>query len=346
MLPDAGRRNPQLIARLSELSTFLASTPGLDGDMYADLSGQPVDMRNEAAPALEPYRALDVSRLRLIVARVTGTLVLSSPRICTWPTMSLVLCCMAFPLLATSCLCARERASLKLLPWLACGMDLGFPTWSRLSCMPLIPTSLPKLSIARRGPIRIGRLLIDGVETGQKPDSVALVSLSRSALLGMLEVEPFRQTLLSAATDRKDFYHQLAVSQSKAASNALGPALPRTLVATAAFAAASLSQGRRAGLTREQRGDCLKEVPPNDLGVEVAACAHGNLLEEGGLLDPGSRLCSKKPLGGDREAQGVVIDDYFSVCVHDLEIVRGASLHFPPCPCQEGLCIPRPCWIK
>ena len=65
MLPDAGRRNPQLIARLSELSAFLASTPGLDGDMYADLSGQPVDMHNEAAPAFEPYRALDVSRLRL-----------------------------------------------------------------------------------------------------------------------------------------------------------------------------------------------------------------------------------------------------------------------------------------
>ena len=81
-------------------------------------------------------------------------------------------------------------------------------------------------------------------------------------MLGMLEVEPFRQTLLCTATDRKDFYHQLAVSQSKAASNALGPALPRTLFeSTAAFAAASLSQGRRAGLTREQRGDCLKEVP-------------------------------------------------------------------------------------
>ena len=166
-------------------------------------------------------------------------------------------------------------------------------------------------------------------------------------MLGMLEVEPFRQTLLCAATDRKDFYHQLAVSQSKAASNALGPALPRFLVeSTAAFAAASVSQGRRASLTREQRGDCLKEAPPDPirgsllfdkdhylvcfkavaqgdhLGVEVATCAHGNLLEEGGLLGPGSN----KPFKGDREAQGLVIDDYFSVCVHDL-----ASFEEPLC---------------
>ena len=48
-------------------------------------------------------------------------------------------------------------------------------------------------------------------------------------MLGMLEINPRRQTLLCAATDGKDFYHQLAVSRSKAASNALGPALPKSL---------------------------------------------------------------------------------------------------------------------
>ena len=56
-------------------------------------------------------------------------------------------------------------------------------------------------------------------------------------MLGMLEVDPLRQTVLCSATDRKDFYHQLAASRSKAASNALGPALPLSMVdATSAFA--------------------------------------------------------------------------------------------------------------
>ena len=56
LIPDAGRRNPQLVARLSELSAFLASVPGLAGDIYADHSGLQVAARNDAAPALEPYR--------------------------------------------------------------------------------------------------------------------------------------------------------------------------------------------------------------------------------------------------------------------------------------------------
>ena len=62
LLPDSGRRSPQLVARLSELSAFLSSTPGLASDMCADFSGHPVATRNDALPALEPYRSLDVSR--------------------------------------------------------------------------------------------------------------------------------------------------------------------------------------------------------------------------------------------------------------------------------------------
>ena len=45
--------NPQSLARLSELSDFLASTAGLAGDIYADHSGLLLATRNDAAPALE-----------------------------------------------------------------------------------------------------------------------------------------------------------------------------------------------------------------------------------------------------------------------------------------------------
>ena len=49
-------------------------------------------------------------------------------------------------------------------------------------------------------------------------------------MLGMLEVNPSAQSVYCAAADRKDFYHQLAASDSKAFSNMLGPALPRAAV--------------------------------------------------------------------------------------------------------------------
>ena len=163
-------------------------------------------------------------------------------------------------------------------------------------------------------------------------------------MLGMLELDPSRQTLLCSTTDRKDFYHQIAASCSKAASNALGPALPRSVVeSTSAFAAMMAEAEGRACLSREQRGDflkdssvdplrspllfekdhylvCFKAIAQGDhLGVEVATCAHGQLLEDGGLLGGDTRLCSKAPFKGFKEAQGLVIDDYFSVCVHDLK---------------------------
>ena len=68
---------------------------------------------------------------------------------------------------------------------------------------------------------------------------------------------------------------------------------------------------------------CFKAIAQGDhLGVEIATCAHGRLLEEGGLLGETSRICSNMPFKGCREAQGLVIDDYFSVCVHDLDDPR------------------------
>ena len=56
-LPDAGRRNPQLVARLCELVDSIA-TAILPGTLYV-----PVD--NTVQPALEPYRSLEVSRLKI-----------------------------------------------------------------------------------------------------------------------------------------------------------------------------------------------------------------------------------------------------------------------------------------
>ena len=64
-LSDSGRRNPQLIARLSELMSFLSAASAATGDTYADRSGTVVPMQNDAFPGLDPFKSLDVSRLKL-----------------------------------------------------------------------------------------------------------------------------------------------------------------------------------------------------------------------------------------------------------------------------------------
>ena len=64
---------------------------------------------------------------------------------------------------------------------------------------------------------------------------------------------------------------------------------------------------------------CFGAIAQGDhLGVEIGAAAHSALLEGDGLLAGANRLCSNLPFKGITCAQGLVIDDFFSVCVHDL----------------------------
>ena len=64
-LPNAGRRNPQLVTCLSEVSAFLTACPAVSGDAYADMLGTIVPPDNEASPTLETYHSLQVSRFKL-----------------------------------------------------------------------------------------------------------------------------------------------------------------------------------------------------------------------------------------------------------------------------------------
>ena len=65
---SAGRRFPQLIARLSELSSALTDL-GVQGNAYSHVfEGRPseVKVRNEVRDELVPYRSLDADRLKLV----------------------------------------------------------------------------------------------------------------------------------------------------------------------------------------------------------------------------------------------------------------------------------------
>ena len=63
---------------------------------------------------------------------------------------------------------------------------------------------------------------------------------------------------------------------------------------------------------------CFKSILQGDhLGVEIATQAHANLLMSTGLLRYESRMVSNRPLFSSREAQGLCIDDFFSLSVED-----------------------------
>ena len=337
-LADSGRRNPQLIARLSELTAFLSANQAVSGDAYADVSGTAVPTHNEVHPGLDPFRSLTVSRLHLSGRG-------------SWD---------PGPFLSDELYMAycEPRSLLHGLP----PPESFVPVWTRedpsevaalarlwdsLGLLRLAPSRarasqaylLSRAFNCYKAPDR-DRMIID--RRGQNYAECRLAGPSLfipvAPMLCMLEADPKRQAIYCAATDRKDFYHQLRAPPSRAAGNAIGPALPRSVVCKLDAFSSLLPP---CPLGRETRLDCFSDRPRPDLldpllfeadhylvcfaavaqgdqlGVEFGTAAHGCLLESGGLLDPSSRLCSNKAFKGVTGAQGLVIDDFFSVSVHD-----------------------------
>ena len=148
--------------------------------------------------------------------------------------------------------------------------------------------------------------------------------------------------LYISCTDRRDFYHQISVSESRARSNTLGPGVPKEMVEdTKAFAAFVLTQSRKRK-ARLQVGDDLDqfnlsvkdEVVPEEgkvwigfrsilqgdhAGVEICTEAHTSLLQQFGLLDRESRLVASRPLVSSTCLDGLVIDDYFCLSKEPLD---------------------------
>ena len=169
--------------------------------------------------------------------------------------------------------------------------------------------------------------------------------------LGVLEVDPTCESVVTCISDRRDFYHQLSVSRQRAATNKLWPPIPaRFLKDTTAFEKYMAEHGRNkkkadrtvggdrfADITRDQQPNvkldpkedmvfcCFNSVIQGDaLGVEIATQGHRGLLEEGGLLDPSEELVSSRPFAGHKALQGLVIDDFFSLSIEkDTEIKEG-----------------------
>ena len=161
--------------------------------------------------------------------------------------------------------------------------------------------------------------------------------------LGVLEVDPKKETVCACISDRRDFYHQIAVT----VSNRLWPPLPadqlEKTIAYAKYVAKKGSKRKERIVGGDRFADLFKENEPmidlptdkemvfccfgsviqgDHLGVEIATKGHRGLLEEGGLLEPGEELLSCKPFYGDKTLQGLVIDDFFCLSIEEDEKLK------------------------
>ena len=161
----------------------------------------------------------------------------------------------------------------------------------------------------------------------------------------LLQLSPirWRELLCCSITDRKDFYHQFAVSWEKRSLNAIYPwpllSEVKDVRASARFVENFMVKKKKAD--REVGGDHLggykkpllisgdPQVVPcfnalfqgDHLGVEFATAAHSCLLQQHGLLRTGARLLNGVPIFQDVVNDGLVIDDYF--CLSREEVSRG-----------------------
>ena len=152
-----------------------------------------------------------------------------------------------------------------------------------------------------------------------------------------LKVDCLREKVVMSITDRKDFYHQMQVSKSRAFTNSVGPTVPASFVKDTVAYAEFLERRSRKKRSREEAGDELPgsvesfgrlaegrvHVAFNSVfqgdhaGVEFATNAHSNLLRSFGCLAEESNMVASRPLFSNEVAQGLVIDDYFSVSIED-----------------------------
>ena len=177
-----------------------------------------------------------------------------------------------------------------------------------------------------------GRNAMEGKVSGPSSE------LPSGADFAELCIDPRTQNISITITDRRDFYHQLKCTASRARANTIGPSVPESMVSdTAAFAVFLLSDSRKK-YDRLRQGDRLghtddpdiielpggevwlsfKSVLQGDhLGVEVATQSHANLLKGYGLLSDDVRMTASRPLRCSSHAEGLVIDDFFAVTVQD-----------------------------
>ena len=158
---------------------------------------------------------------------------------------------------------------------------------------------------------------------------------------------PRGHLVYGSISDRKDFYHQCAVSRERMVTNLLPFPLDESLFqGSQAFDDLCNAEGK--SLAREVAGDRLGFSPKpllgstsrlvypgfrsllqgDHLGVEFAMQGHETMLKDAGLLGDDCRVRGHHPLPIHGHWQGLVIDDFFSleVCPTSTKPHQSASV--------------------
>ena len=347
-IASSGRKFPQLIARINELSEVLTKLGAAGGPYDRSFPGHPVPRDDAILEGLEPYRSLDVGRLKLAgTGHFDATAFLDDDLVMAYRFPDLLKYDAGsydfseFQLRRDS---AEEVEKLARL-WDSRGLlylhrqDLEFSAPHELT---RVFNCLKDKEVDRQIGDRRGRNMVEG----------RLQSASKTLPNGpdFVELEVKKgQKLAISVTDRRDFYHQFWVSPCRAATNSVGPSLPFALLQDLK-AASLLAAGEkiRKRKPRVQRGDMLdgdarfhdgllqdnvlvafKGILQGDhLGVEIATQSHANLLSTAGLLDASVRMVSDRPLPSTTEVQGLCIDDFFCISLEKRDTMPEDSRSF------------------
>ena len=353
-----GRRNPEIFARLGELTGLLTQL-GCSSSPYDKVfAGVEVTANTELFPELTPYRDLDPSRLRLfgrghwdVTDFLDDSLVMAyrEPASIHWARIP------------ESWEYPRIRDTVETLGQLAHLWDKqgllmlhqegveGRPSFELVR----IFNCYKAVDRDRQIGDRRGRNAVEFKLKGPSSDLPSAVDVCD------LWVDLSTQRLSLSITDRRDFYHQLWATRARAVSNTLGPGLPPSLVedtdayqqfllrqATFKFQrthhgdhlekiASHLQESARTSgaVDRAERSSLLwvsfQSVLQGDhAGVEIATSAHVGLLKRYGLLSEETMMRASRPSFSREVLEGLVIDDFFSISVDPKGTAKESTASF------------------
>ena len=328
VIKKTGRKLPNLIARLSELSELLTSQ-GSSNPYEKTYAGVEKTLDEEDTAGLTPYKDLDPSRLLLhgrghwdVSNFLSDYMVMAYKE----------------PKLLEASLAAGTRPVIR--DSVDKVVDLA-RLWDENDLLyvhdgAVHPDAFVKVFNCHKN-LQHDRQI--GDRRGKNSLECRVLGPSKELPCGAdiqdLVVEKGSRLFLSV-TDRRDFYHQLSVTESRARSNTLGPGIPKEMLEGTSAYTHFLLRSSRERKSRLRYGDELDqfnlsqkdELFPNDghvwigfrsilqgdhAGVEVCTEAHTALLQDYGLLSSTSRLVASRPLLSSYHLDGLVIDDYFCV---------------------------------
>ena len=328
-----GRRSPQLIARLCELSEAVTSLGARSSPYDRTFEGRQVPVDNTVLPELEPYRSLDHSRLKVVGEGHFDPLPYLDDN------LSMAYCnpdCLLHPGLpsASEIPCIRDPLS-EIVGLCRLWDARGLLVLHQNDTPGLFPHECVRVFNCYKGP-DVDRQI--GDRRGRNFCEMRVQGPSKCLPAGPDVFEFFlspSERVHISVSDRKDFYHQFHTTYSRALSNTLGPGIPAEMLSdTKAFSAMILRKTNSNG-NRHSVGDGLfssHRFPPppkgkpslvyasfgsilqgDHGGVEYACQSHEGLLASVGLLPPECRVVANRPFQGDCVMQGLVIDDFFAI---------------------------------